>query len=264
MMKNDNPIIAWRPYPPYVVQSSDCRTARAATGTRIVHHRPRSDPASRAATNTVSKFAKARRTTVPSTATTIKKTPRIRVRASPRPATTARRNLPGILQALRGGGKAPQDDIVVVQRRVVRRDGPVGAVDPVLPVPASLTVHRTVDGRHEDALRNLVGEICNGKSELCRGLKEEAEHRVVVRGVGSVANRPAGPFHVEPNGADRVDTHGCRLKENRRAIEARDRGHQDRREEHGLCALGQPRGHGGTSRERGPRRRRRLAALLRA
>src|SRR3989442_13934111 len=255
MMKNDNPIIAWRPYPPYVVQSSDCRTAKAATGTRIVHHRPRRDPASSAATKTVSKFAKARSTTVPSTATTIRKTPRIRVRASPKPAVAARRNRPAILEGLRRGGKVPEDDVVVVQRGVVRRDGPVGAVDPVLPVPASLAVHRAVDGRHEDALRNLVRDICDGESELGRGLKEEAEHRVVVRGERSVANRPAGPFNVEPNEADCLDTHGCGLKEDRRAVEARDRGHPDRREKHGLCALGQPKGHGETSGERGPRRR---------
>src|SRR2546425_4048701 len=227
MMKNDNPIIAWRPYPPYVDQSSDCRTARAATGTRIVHHRPRSDPASSAATKTVSKFAKARRTTVPSTATTIRKTPRIRVRTSPRPASTARRNRPAILQALRRSGKVPEDDVVVVQRGVVRRDSPVGAVDPVLPVPASLAVHRAVDGRHEDALRDLVRDICDGEAELGRRLKEEAEHGVVVRGERSAANRPAGPFNVEPHGADSVDTHGCGLKENRRAVEAGDRGHQD-------------------------------------
>src|SRR3989441_11171289 len=232
MMKNDNPIIAWRPYPPYVVQSSDCRTARAAAGTRTVHHRPRSDPASRAATNTVSKFAKARRRSVPSTATTIRKTPRIRVRASPRPAAASWRNLPAILQALHGSGKVPEDNVVVVQRRVVRRDGPVGAVDPVLPVPASVAIHGAVDGRHEDPRRNLVRDVCNRESELCRGLKEEAEHGVVVRGGRGVANRPAGPYNVEPNGGDPGAAHRCGREGKRPAAEAPDRGHQDRREQH--------------------------------
>src|SRR5712691_9377969 len=97
-MKNVRPIIELRAYPRYGPDHSrGCNTARAVNGTRIVHQRPRSEPARRLATKTVSIFAYARMRYVPRIATRIRNTPRIRVRPSPRPASRIGRHLRPII-----------------------------------------------------------------------------------------------------------------------------------------------------------------------
>src|SRR5437867_1748365 len=95
------------------------------SGTRIVHQRPRREPARRLAANTVSMFAYDRKSSVPMTATRIRKTPRTRVRASPRPASTIPRQSRAISHPLPGCTETPKDDIAIVQALVIGGDVPV-------------------------------------------------------------------------------------------------------------------------------------------
>src|SRR2546427_542984 len=186
---------------------------------------------------------------------------RIRVRASPRPASTTARHPRPISHPVLRCAETPEDDIAVVQGLVVGRDVTVDSVHPVLPVPASFPVHRPVNRRHEDALRDLKDRVREQKSKSGGGLGEDAERGVVCRHRGGVADGPAVPSHVECRRPDDLRLHGGGLKQLSRCVETRDCGQEDRREHDGLLALAEPKGHGGTSVEsrapgpRGSRRR---------
>src|SRR5207244_13329577 len=93
--------------------------------------------------------------TVPTTATTMRKTPRIRVRVSPRPRSRTACHLPGILHPLLGRAETPSYAIVVMQRPVVRGDIRVQAVYLVQPI-APLPIDGSADSRHAHALRDLI------------------------------------------------------------------------------------------------------------
>src|SRR5438445_5651344 len=110
----------------------------------------------------VSMFAYERIRTVPTTATTIRKTPSIRVRASPKPASSTADHPRRISHPRRGRAEAPPHDIVVGQRPVVRGNIRVRAVHLVQPV-SPLSIDGPVDRRHEDALRDLVPDVGDGE-----------------------------------------------------------------------------------------------------
>src|SRR3989475_12463578 len=131
--------------------------------------------------------------TAPTTATMIRNTPRTRVRASPRPVSTTARHPRPISHPVLRCTETPDDDIVIVQGLVIGRDVTVDPVHPVLPVPASFPVHRAVDRRHEDALRDLEGRVGERKSKSGGGLGENAERRVIDGRCRLVANRPSPP-----------------------------------------------------------------------
>src|SRR2546426_5578638 len=165
--------------------------------------------------------------TVPTTATTMRKTPSIRVRASPRPASRTACHPRRISHPLLGRAETPSHDIVVVQRPVVRGNIRVHAVYLVQPVPP-LTIDRSVDRRHEDALRDLVPDIGDGEGQLRGGLEEETEGRVVVRGHRGVLDRPAHAFDIETYEVDRRCLHWDRLEEQSGRVESRDGGDEER------------------------------------
>src|SRR5690349_7589232 len=95
---------------------------------------------------------------VPTTATTIRNTPRIRVRVSPRPASMARHPRPISHPVLRCAERPPHD-ISIVQRLMVRGQTWIDAVHLVKPEPAAFAVHGTIDCGDEDALRDLIPDV---------------------------------------------------------------------------------------------------------
>src|SRR5437867_4097669 len=141
-------------------------------------------------------FAYDRKSSVPMTATRIRKTPRTRVRASPRPASTIPRQSRAISHPLPGCTETPKDDIAIVQGLVIGGDVPVDPVHPVLPVPAPFPVHRAVDGRDEDAFRDLERHMVERKPESGGGLGENSVRGVVHRRGRGIVDRPAGASHV--------------------------------------------------------------------
>src|SRR5438552_1199797 len=124
-------------------------------------------------------FAYDRKRSVPMTAPRIRKTPRTRVRASPRPASRIPRHPRAISHPLLGCTETPKDDIAIVQGLVIGGDVPVDPVHPVLPVPASVPVHRPVDGRDEDAFRDLERHMVDRKAESGGDIREALEAPVV-------------------------------------------------------------------------------------
>src|SRR3989475_5932191 len=198
--------------------------------------------------------------TVPTTATMMRKTPRIRVRASPKPASRTACHLRRISHPLLGRAEPPSHDIVVVQRPVVRGNIRVHAVHLIQPVPP-LTIDRSVDCRDEDSLWDLVPNVRDGEGQLRGGLEEKSEGRIVVRREWLVQDRPAGAFDLQTHELDRGRLHRGRPPELRRGGEARDGGEENRGGEDGLLALAPPQGPGvgsvGTRTQRGrqsPRR----------
>src|SRR2546425_12455903 len=190
--------------------------------------------------------------TVPTTATTMRKTPSIRVRASPRPASRTACHLRRISHPLLGRAETPSHDIVVVQRPVVRGNIRVHAVHLIQPVPP-LTIDRSVDRRDEDSLWDLVPNVRDGEGQLRGGLEEKSEGRIVVRREWLVQDRPAGAFDLETHELDRGRLHRGRLQELRRGVEPRDGGDENRGEEDGLLPLAALKGPGVASVEQGTR-----------
>src|SRR5256712_5314904 len=135
--------------------------------------------------------------TAQTTATMIRNTPRTRVRASPRPVSTTARHPRPISHPVLRCTETPEDDIVIMQGLVIGRDVAVDPVHPVLPVPASFPVHRAVDRRHEDALRDLEGRVGERKSKLGGSLGANAERRVIDGRRLLVANLPYLHLHFE-------------------------------------------------------------------
>src|SRR2546425_9524273 len=181
--------------------------------------------------------------TVPTTATMMRKTPRTRVRASPKPASRTACHLRRISHPLLRRADAPSHSIVIVQRPVVRGNIRVDAVHVVQPVPP-LTIDRSVDRRDEDSLWDLVPNVGDGEGQLRGGLEEQSEGRIVVRREGLVQDRPAGAFYLETHELDRGRPHRGRLQELRRGVQPRDGGDENRGEKDGLLPLAQLKGHG--------------------
>src|SRR2546427_12691562 len=107
--------------------------------------------------------------TVPTTATMMRKTPSIRVRASPSPASRTAEHPRPISHPLLGRAETPSHDIVIVQRPVVRGNIRVHAVHLVHPVPP-LPIDRSVDRRHEDSLWVLLPNVGDGGGRFRDGL----------------------------------------------------------------------------------------------